>query len=60
MISIIPMARAAMSQVWTPRGSTPRGTGRRSVTGAVPAHRMVGHRYRSRCSNVKRALPSAR
>jgi hypothetical protein len=32
MIASIPAATPAMIHVCTPRGSTPRGTGRRSVT----------------------------
>ena len=37
MIASIPSAIPAMIQVCTPRGRTPRGTGRRSVTAGAPA-----------------------
>jgi hypothetical protein len=42
MIASIPTAIPAMIQLCTPRGRTPRGTGRLSVTVGGPAATVVG------------------
>ena len=69
MISSMNAASPASSHVCTPRGNTPRGDGRRSVTAGAAAGTLAGCAatggvssisHRPCCVNVNRSLPSAR